>query len=157
MILELQFILKRRKYYPISPTKHKIEPFKSSRIITSYYSLSKPNGTLHGGEDGLQQQAQPRPCARMRATRPQHSVQPARRSSARTRTDGPRPMGQHGHDSKKHDPSTAWARHHSASAGTRRDLYSAWDAGPARGTSTGTTQLMSWHDAGPITPTDMAF
>jgi hypothetical protein len=35
--------------------------------------------------------------------------------------------------------STARARHHSASAGTRHDLDSAWAAGPAHGTSTGTT------------------
>ena len=66
-------------------------------------------------------------------------------------------MGQHGNDSKKHGTSTARARHHSASAGTRHGLYSAWAAGPARGTSMGTTRLMGWHDAGPITPTDMAF
>jgi hypothetical protein len=50
-------------------------------------------------------------------------------------------MGQHGHGPKKHVPSTVRARHHSASAGTRHDLDSAWATGPARGTSTGTTRL----------------
>jgi len=48
--------------------------------------------------------------------------------------NGPHPMGQHGHDPKKHDTSTARSRHHSASARTRHGLYSAWAAGPARGT-----------------------
>jgi len=71
--------------------------------------------------------------------------------------NGPGPMGQHGHDPKKHGPSTARARHYSASAGTRHGLYSAWAAGPARGTSTGTARLMGWHDTGPIIPKDMAF
>jgi hypothetical protein len=42
--------------------------------------------------------------------------------------------------------STARARHHSASAGTRHHLDSASAAGPARGTSTGTTRLLSRHD-----------
>jgi len=70
--------------------------------------------------------------------------------------NGPDPMGQHGHDPKKHDTSTTRARHHSASAGTRHGLYSAWAAGPARGTSTGTARLMGRHDAGPITLTEMA-
>jgi len=65
-------------------------------------------------------------------------------------------MGQHGHDPKKHDTSTARARHHSASAGTSHGLYSARAAGPARGTSTGTARLMGRHDAGPITLTEMA-
>ena len=65
-------------------------------------------------------------------------------------------MGQHGHDPKKHDTNTTRARHHSASAGTRHGLYSAWAAGPARGTSTGTARLMGRHDAGPITLTEMA-
>ena len=65
-------------------------------------------------------------------------------------------MGQHGHDPKKHDTSTTRARHHSASAGTRHGLNSAWAAGPARGTSTGTARLMGRHDAGPITLTEMA-
>jgi hypothetical protein len=40
-------------------------------------------------------------------------------------------MGQHGHDPKKHGPSTARARHHSASVGTRHDLDSAWPQGRA--------------------------
>ena len=70
--------------------------------------------------------------------------------------NGPDPMGQHGHDPKKHDTSTVRARHHSASAGTRHGLYSAWAAGPARGTSTSTARLMGRHDAGPITLTEMA-
>ena len=52
--------------------------------------------------------------------------------------------------------STARARHHSASVGTRHGLYSAWAAGQTRSTSTGTTRLMGRHDAGPITPTEMA-
>jgi hypothetical protein len=70
---------------------------------------------------------------------------------------GSGPMGQHGHGPKKHDPSTARARHHSASAGTRHDLDSAWAAGPARGTSTGTTRLMSRHDGGTIIPINLIF
>jgi hypothetical protein len=71
--------------------------------------------------------------------------------------NGPGLMGQHGHGPKKHSPSTARARHHSASAGTRHDLDSAWAAGPARGTSTGTTRLMSWHDVGTIIPINLIF
>jgi hypothetical protein len=55
---------------------------------------------------------------------PQHQ-QRRRASGGYTWPNGPGPMGQHGHGPKKHDPSTARARHHSASAGTRHDLHSA--------------------------------
>jgi hypothetical protein len=71
--------------------------------------------------------------------------------------NGPGPMGQHGHGPKKHDPSTARARRYSASAGTRHYLDCAWAAGPARGTSTGTTRLMSRHDGGTIIPINLIF
>jgi hypothetical protein len=67
--------------------------------------------------------------------------------------NGRDPMGQRGQGSK----STARARHHSASADTRHDLDSAWAAGPAHGTSTGTTRLMSRHDGGTIIPINLIF
>jgi hypothetical protein len=71
--------------------------------------------------------------------------------------NGPGPMGQHGHGPKKHGPSTARARHHSANAGTRHDLDNAWAASPARGTSTGTARLISRHDGGTIIPINLIF
>jgi hypothetical protein len=66
-------------------------------------------------------------------------------------------MGQHGHGPKKHGPSTARPRHHSASAGMRHDLDIAWAAGPARGTSTDMTRLMCRHDGDTIISVNLIF